>query len=89
MSSGIAVFLVHFRASFVVPEHGLPASGVPDRDGRRGEACTGCSLLLLAGDDLGLGGTLDLLPLALELLGHLSGSLCGAFANFVLLKYIS
>ena len=89
MSSGIAVFLVHFRASFNVPEHGLPASGVPDRDGRRGEACTGCSLLLLAGDDLGLGGTLDLLPLALELLGHLSGSPCGAFANFVLLKYIS
>ena len=47
--------------------------GVPDRNSRRGEACTGCSLLLLAGDDLGLGGTLDSLPLALELLGHLSG----------------
>ena len=63
--------------------------GVPDRNSRRGEACLGCSLLLLAGDDLGLGGTLDSLPLALELLGHLSGGPGGTFANFVLLKYIS
>lgn len=63
--------------------------GVPDRNSRRGEACTGCSSLLLAGDDLGLGGTLDSLPLAFELLGHLSGDSAGTFANFVLLKYIS
>ena len=45
------------------------------------------SLLLLAGDDPGLGGTLDPLSLALDLLGHLAtfGSLL--VDDFVLLKY--
>ena len=33
----------------------------------------GYSLLLLAGGDLGLSGTLDPLPLALDLLRHLPG----------------
>ena len=47
------------------------------------------SALLLASDDLGLGGTLDLLALALELLGHLSGSFLRELDDFVLLKVYS
>ena len=45
-----------------------------------------CSLLLLTGDDLGLGSTLDLLSLALELLGQLARLLLNSLDNFVLLK---
>ena len=47
------------------------------------------SALLLAGLDLGLGGALDLLALALDLLGHLSGSLLRLLTDFVLLKVYS
>ena len=47
------------------------------------------SLLLLAGCDLGLGGTLDLLPLALELLCKLTAGFATLFNDSVLLsKYI-
>ena len=45
-----------------------------------------CSLLLLTGDDLGLGSTLDLLSLALELLGQLARLPLNSLDNFVLLK---
>ena len=42
---------------------------------------------LLAGNDLGLGSALDLLSLALDFLGHLSGSLLGLLNDLILLKY--
>ena len=49
----------------------------------------GCSLLLLASLDLGLGGTLDLLSLTLELLRQLTASSAGLLNDRVLLrKYI-
>ena len=44
----------------------------------------GCSLLLLAGLDLGLGGTLDSLSLALKFLGQFTGSFLFFFDYFVL-----
>ena len=45
------------------------------------------SLLLLTGDDLGLGSTLDLLSLALKLLRELTRLSLLSLDNFVLLKY--
>ena len=49
---------------------------------------TEVSLLLLTGLNLRLGSTLDLLSLALELLGELSGLFLGSDNNSILLKLI-
>lgn len=88
LSLGVADCNMHLRQLWWFPGTVYPQWEAPER-GRKRRAVAGFSLLLLTGDDLGLSGTLDLLSLALELLGHLSGNSSWAIANFVLLKYIS
>ena len=74
--------------SITFPNSVCPQIGDKARQGHRLGEEPHCSALLLAGNDLGLGSALDLLALALKLLGHLSGGPLGKLEGFVLLKYI-